>query len=88
MNPNDWIKSQYPVFYKNDLVAASGVGHASFVKSPDNTQSFIVYHGMQDPFLGWEARTIRTQQFTWDQMTGAPNFPRPGYGPYPVPAGQ
>lgn len=42
---------------------------------------------MEDPYTGWAARNIRTQKFTWN-ADGTPNFPRPGYGPYPVPSGQ
>lgn len=66
---------------------AYGVGHASFTTSPDGSQNWIVYHGMENPFAGWNARTIRTQQFTWNS-DGSPNFPRPGYGPFAIPAGQ
>ena len=48
----------------------------------------MVYHGMADYVIGSNNRSIRTQQFSWDNNTGAPLFPRPGLGPYPVPAGQ
>ncbi|GAB7347489.1 hypothetical protein MBLNU459_g4396t1 [Dothideomycetes sp. NU459] len=88
MNPADWRKHDRGcVFYQDALAQAYGVGHASFVKSPDGTEDWIVYHGMRDPSTGWSARTIRAQKFTW-HGGGAPNFPRPGYGPYPVPSGQ
>lgn len=88
MNPSDWRKNnQGCVFYQNPKVEAYGVGHASFVKSPDGSEDWIVYHGMRDPWDGWSARTIRTQQFTWN-ADGSPKFPRPGYGPYEVPSGQ
>lgn len=75
------------IFYQNPEEEAYGVGHASFVKSPDGSEDWIVYHGMRDPTNGWSARTIRTQKFEWGS-DGAPLFPRPGYGPYPVPSGQ
>lgn len=88
MNPFDWLKNnQGCVFYQNALAQAYGVGHASFVKSPDGTEDWIVYHGMLDPATGWSARTIRTQKYTWN-ADGTPKFPRPGYGPYSVPSGQ
>ncbi|CAI6335001.1 unnamed protein product [Periconia digitata] len=87
MNPSDWRKHQYPIFFQNPEEEAYGVGHASFVKSPDETEDWIVYHGMRDPTNGWGARTIRTQRFTWNE-DGSPNFPEPGYGPYQVPSGQ
>lgn len=86
--PGDWKKREEGcVFQSNDDEEAYGVGHASFVKSPDGTEDWIVYHGMRDPKEGWAARTIRTQKFTWN-ADGSPNFPRPGYGPYEVPSGQ
>ncbi|KAF2876763.1 glycosyl hydrolase [Massariosphaeria phaeospora] len=87
MNPSDWRKHPEPVFYQNPQEKAYGVGHASFVKSPNEKEDWIVYHGMVDPTNGWGARTIRAQAFTWNQ-DGTPSFPRPGYGPYAVPGGQ
>ncbi|KAK1810520.1 hypothetical protein LTR12_015100 [Friedmanniomyces endolithicus] len=88
MNNQDWRKNnENCVFYQNALQHAYGVGHASFTTSPDGTENFIVYHGMEDPYSGWSARKIRTQKFTWN-ADGTPNFPRPGYGPYAVPSGQ
>jgi GH43 family beta-xylosidase len=87
MNPSDWRKHPYPVFYQNPSAKAFGVGHASFTTSPDGTEDWIVYHGMQDPTNGWGARTIRAQKFEWND-DGSPNFPKPGYGPYTVPSGQ
>lgn len=86
MNAEDWVKHDGCVFYQNKLTSAVGVGHASFTKSPDGSQDWIVYHGMVDPTTGWAARTIRTQEFTWN-ADGSPKFPRPGYGPYTVPSG-
>ena len=88
MNAQDWIKNNDGcVFYQNKIESASGVGHASFVQSRDGKEDWIVYHGMRDPYLGWQARTIRAQKFTWN-ADGSPNFPRPGYGPYPLPGGE
>ncbi|KAL1310906.1 hypothetical protein AAFC00_001134 [Neodothiora populina] len=88
MTPADWRKdTRGCVFYQNPREEAYGVGHASFVKSPDATEDWIVYHGMRDPTHGWSARTIRTQRFGWNE-DGSPRFPRPGYGPYEVPSGQ
>ena len=86
MNVQDWRKNNEGcVFYQNALEDAYGVGHASFTMSPDDKENWIVYHGMQNPVAGWQARTIRTQQFTWN-ADGTPKFPRPGYGPYPKPS--
>ncbi|MCJ1326520.1 hypothetical protein MMC10_003184 [Thelotrema lepadinum] len=88
MNPQDWSKHTAGcIFYQNPLEGAYGVGHASFTTSPDGKESWIVYHGMEDPTNGWSARSIRTQRFGWNE-DGSPRFPRPGYGPYTVPGGQ
>jgi GH43 family beta-xylosidase len=87
MNPSDWRKLPYPVFYQSPSDAAYGVGHASFTTSPDDSEDWIVYHGMRDPSIGWYARTIRAQKFGWNE-DGSPSFPKPGYGPYLVPSGQ
>ncbi|KAF2012397.1 glycoside hydrolase family 43 protein [Aaosphaeria arxii CBS 175.79] len=88
MDPKDWRKKNDGcVFHQNPEEDAYGVGHASFVQSPDGTEDWIVYHGMKDPSNGWGARSIRTQKFGWND-DGTPKFPCPGYGPYPVPSGQ
>lgn len=89
MDPASWYKNNdYCVFYQDPTNQVYGVGHASFTKSPDGTQDWVVYHGMKNYENGWSDRTIRTQQFFWDSKTGWPIFPRPGYGPYDVPSGQ
>jgi GH43 family beta-xylosidase len=91
MNPEDWEKDESGcVFYQNAEEDVYGVGHASFVESPDGEESWIVYHGMREPGLGWAARTIRAQRFEWasEEEGGRPLFPRPGIGPYEVPSGQ
>lgn len=88
LNVQDWRKNDAGcVFYQNAIEEAYGVGHASFVSSPDGKEDWIVYHGMRDPANGWAARTIRAQKFIWNE-DGTPLFPRPGYGPYNVPSGQ
>lgn len=46
MNVQDWRKNDEGcVFYQDALNQAYGVGHASFTKSPDGSQNWIVYHG-------------------------------------------
>ena len=87
MNAADWVKHDGCSFYQDKAAGAYGVGHASFVASPDGRENWVVYHGMRDPWDGWEGRTIRAQRFGWNE-DGSPKFPRPGYGPYAVPSGQ
>ena len=94
MDPREWVKEERGcVFYGDRMAGAVGVGHASFVRSGAG-EDWIVYHGMRAEGgsgvvgTGWKARSIRAQRFFWDEMTGEPRFPRPGYGPYAVPAGE
>lgn len=65
----NWIKSG-PVFEGNEKVF--GVGHCSFVKSPDGNEDWIVYHSKKTTNPGWE-RDVRMQPFTW-KPDGTPDF--------------
>lgn len=58
-----WTKKDEPVFKKTDYVF--GPGHASFVKSPDGKEDWIVYHAARAKGSGWD-RNIRIQKFTWN----------------------
>ncbi|MBQ6569287.1 MAG: RICIN domain-containing protein [Clostridia bacterium] len=73
LNRSSWTKSSGPVFQKTD--ATFGVGHASFVKSPDGTEDYIVYHAAVNSGAGW-TRNIRMQLFTWTS-DGYPYFGEP-----------
>jgi len=73
LNPQDWIKGKSPVFVVTD--DTYGVGHASFVKSPDGTEDWIVYHAKRDRNDGW-ARAVFVQPFTWGRK-GRPRFGAP-----------
>ena len=53
-----------------------GPGHNSFVKSPDQTEDWIVYHAKDTTFQTWAGRTARAQKFTW-LADGTPDFGRP-----------
>ncbi len=69
LDPANWKKSG-PVFEGNAQVL--GVGHCSFVKSPDNTEDWIIYHSKKSAKPGWE-RDVRMQPFEWN-ADGTPNF--------------
>ncbi len=69
LDPNNWKKTG-PVFQGNSEVF--GVGHCSFVKSPDNTEDWIIYHSKKSTTPGWE-RDVRMQPFIWN-IDGTPNF--------------
>jgi GH43 family beta-xylosidase len=86
MNPDSWTKSDTPVFSGTEMVL--GVGHASFVKSPNNREDWILFHSKVSPEPGWD-RTVWAQKFTW-QADGFPAFgtPYPPGTPLAVPSGE
>jgi len=69
LDPKNWTKKG-PVFQGNSEVF--GVGHCSFVKSPDNSEDWIIYHSKKTTEPGWD-RNVRAQPFTWN-TDGTPNF--------------
>lgn len=77
LDPANWKKTG-PVFQGNAKVY--GVGHCSFVKSPDNTEDWIIYHSKKSTTPGWE-RDVRMQPVHWN-ADGTPNFGEA------IPAGQ
>ena len=86
MNRSSWTKSDTPVFAGTEQVL--GVGHASFVKSPDNREDWILFHSKVSPEPGWD-RTVWAQNFTWT-ADGFPDFgkPYPPGTPLAVPSGE
>ncbi|ODM96220.1 Extracellular exo-alpha-(1-_5)-L-arabinofuranosidase [Orchesella cincta] len=89
LNPGNWWRHNQPVFWRNDEQKVFGVGHASFTKSPDGTENYIMYHAMEDPAMGWDNRTARIEKFGWNP-DNSPAFPRPaGFDvAIPVPSGE
>lgn len=69
LDPDNWTKKG-PVFQGNSGVY--GVGHCSFVKSPDGTEDWIIYHSKKNTASGWE-RDVRMQPFGWNP-DGTPDF--------------
>ena len=69
LDPANWKKTG-PVFQGNEQVF--GVGHCSFVKSPDNSEDWIIYHSKKSTKPGWE-RDVRMQPFKWN-VDGTPDF--------------
>ena len=76
LHASSWRKQPLPVFAKNAAARAFGVGHASFVRSPDGKEDWIVYHATDRPGAGWRARSVRAQHFRWS-YDGRPEFGRP-----------
>jgi len=74
MSASSWAKAPAPVFQATSEIV--GVGHASFTKSPDGSQDWIVYHAHPSPGGNADARVIRIQPFTFN-ANGTPNFGTP-----------
>jgi GH43 family beta-xylosidase len=73
LKPEDWVKHSTPVFHPT--AETFGVGHGSFVKSPDGREDWMVYHAKLDRANGWR-RGIFAQPFQWTPA-GLPNFGSP-----------
>ncbi len=72
LSASSWTKLPGPLFQYSVANGVYATGHASFVKSPDETQDWIVYHAQTNP-QGNSSRDVRTQPFTWN-VDGTPNF--------------
>ena len=86
LNPEDWRKCPKPVFQSS--ARTFGVGHNSFVKSPDGTEDWLVYHAKCDRRDGWR-RVVFAQRFEWN-TGGFPDFGEPVASgqPLPLPSGE
>ncbi|UCG15321.1 MAG: family 43 glycosylhydrolase [Phycisphaerales bacterium] len=86
LRPGSWRKHGEPVFQPTESVF--GIGHASFAKSPDDREDWIIYHAKVSRKPGWQ-RTVRAQPFTWTP-DGRPIFgtPIPSAEPLRVPSGE
>ena len=73
LQPAAWVKHRDAVFARTADVF--GPGHASFVKSPDGKEDWIVYHAARRKGGGWD-RDVRIQKFGWN-ADGSPNFGTP-----------
>jgi len=72
LSPDSW-KKYGPIFQGTNSV--HGVGHASFVKSPDDTEYWIFYHSKKGTEHGWN-RDVRLQKFEFNKE-GFPFFDTP-----------
>lgn len=73
LDPKSWTKLDKPVMQGTPEVL--GVGHVSFVQSPDRTEDWIVYHAKVSPEHGWR-RAVSIQPFGWT-TDGFPDFGQP-----------
>jgi GH43 family beta-xylosidase len=85
LDPAHWCKWPAPVFASGEQTF--GVGHGTFVTTPDEAQWWHVYHAKLDRRPGWR-RAVYVQPMAWDG-DGRPNLGAPvaaGQG-LAVPAG-
>ena len=73
LEAGSWTKFRTPVFSGTETVFSPG--HASFVKSPDGKEDWIVYHTAKEKSSGWN-RDVNTKKFNWE-INGNPNFGYP-----------
>ena len=73
MDPRAWRKASEPVFQAT--ARAWGPGHNCFVKSPDGTEDWLVYHVKLEQRPNWN-RAIHVQRFDW-HSDGRPHFGTP-----------
>jgi len=75
LRATSWRKDASPAFTKDAAHGVFGVGHPSFVRSPDGREDWIVYHAIDRAGGGWSARSVRAQRFGW--CDGKPRFGTP-----------
>lgn len=76
LQASSWTKKSSPVFEQSPGNSVYGPGHASFFKSPDGTEDWIIYHAQSESDAGCSgSRSPRIQKFTWS--SGEPDFGAP-----------
>ena len=73
LDPASWKKHPQPVFARSPENGVHGPGHNTFVKSPDGSEDWIVYHAIDNAGGGWGQRSVRAQPFEWS-ADGTPRF--------------
>jgi len=81
LDPNSWTKFKKPAFQSTRKTF--GVGHSCFVKSPDQSEWWHIFHAKRDRNPGWR-RAIFVQPFKWSN-DGLPIFGKPVAREEPLP---
>lgn len=86
LSPGNWTKLSQPILQAS--AKTFGIGHASFVQSPDRNEDWIVFHSKINRRDGWQ-RAVFTQPFFWS-AGGRPEFGEPiaAGQPLALPAGE
>lgn len=66
MQAQSWVKHPEPVMKRSDENSSYGPGSPLFLKSEDDTEDWIMYHGIPTHGQGGGNRGIRAQRFHWD----------------------
>jgi GH43 family beta-xylosidase len=90
LDPASWVKKPEPVFQGLQRAGSApeamdgqwGVGHASFVLSPDDSEWWIYYHAKTRYAGGWDDRKVFLEKFVFDEG-GDPLFGDPANGNTP-----
>ncbi len=77
MVPQNWTKSEQPIFAKSEANGVYAPGHNSFFKSPDGKEDWILFHANDNPGEGCgNKRSPRMQKISWNK-NGTPNLGTP-----------
>jgi len=71
---NWWNDVNHCVFFRNDAESVFTTGHASFVRSPDDSELWMVYHATDNVNDDGRNRRARIQKIEWNP-DNAPRFP-------------
>lgn len=66
MKAESWVKHPKPVMKRSDENSSYGPGSPLFLKSEDNSEDWILYHGIPTHGQGGGNRGIRAQRIHWD----------------------
>jgi len=86
---NWWNDVNHCVFQRNDTENVFTTGHASFVRSPDDSELWMVYHATDSVDDNGRNRRARIQKIEWNP-DNAPRFPYAlgTHRPFTVPSGE
>lgn len=89
LDPINWWTKDECLFARNDAEGVFGTGHATFAKSPDDTETWMIYHAVNDVTDLGINRYARVQKLEWNS-DNSPRFPQAiGVGkPLQAPSGQ
>ncbi|MFC4427154.1 family 43 glycosylhydrolase [Deinococcus navajonensis] len=89
LDPKAWRKSNGCVFSRNDEASVFAPGHNTFVKSPDGSEDWQLFHANEIAGSSWGGRSVRAQKVSWNP-DGTPRFGRPTAfsAALPLPSGE